>query len=223
MGFKHRKITPLWPRANSECERFMRSIGKAIRAANTEHRSWKQEIHTFLRNYRATPHGNTGLSHAELLFRRKINTKLPNLTNKTNNDNNVRVNDTKRKQKMKEYFDLKRNTKPADLKVGDIVLMKQEKKNKLSTPFNPEPMTIKNKKGSMITAAAENKEITRNSSFFKKIGKPVLCDDEIDDILESGKSIRVITKLPNSEQSSKGKVKTHKDINRQNQSTTGKL
>ena len=37
------------------------------------------------------------------------------------------------------------------------------------------------------------------------------------------RQIRVITKLPNSEQSSKGKVKTHKYINRQNQSTTGKL
>jgi hypothetical protein len=36
-------------------------------------------------------------------------------------------------------------------------------------------------------------------------------------------SIKVITKLPNSEQSYKGKVKTHKYINRQNQSTTGKL
>ena len=35
--------------------------------------------------------------------------------------------------------------------------------------------------------------------------------------------IRVITKLPNPEQSYKGKVKTHKYINRQNQSTTGKL
>ena len=34
---------------------------------------------------------------------------------------------------------------------------------------------------------------------------------------------KVITKLPNSEQSYKGKVKTHKYINRQNQSTTGKL
>jgi hypothetical protein len=36
-------------------------------------------------------------------------------------------------------------------------------------------------------------------------------------------SPRVITKLPNSEQSYKGKVKTRKYINRQNQSTTGKL
>jgi hypothetical protein len=36
-------------------------------------------------------------------------------------------------------------------------------------------------------------------------------------------NIRVITKLPNSEQSYKEKVKTHKYTNRQNQSTTGKL
>ena len=35
--------------------------------------------------------------------------------------------------------------------------------------------------------------------------------------------IRIITKLPNSEQSYKGKVNTHNYINRQNQSTTGKL
>ena len=35
--------------------------------------------------------------------------------------------------------------------------------------------------------------------------------------------IKVIIKLPNSEQSYKGKVKTHNYINRQNQSTTGKL
>jgi hypothetical protein len=35
--------------------------------------------------------------------------------------------------------------------------------------------------------------------------------------------IKVITKLPNSEKSYKGKVQTHNYINRQNQSTTGKL
>jgi hypothetical protein len=105
----------------------MRSIGKEIRAANTEHRNWKQEIHTFLRNYRATPRVTTGLSPAEYFFGRTINNELPNLTNKTKNYNNVLVNDTKRKQKMKEYFDLKRNTEPADLKLGDGVLVNQEK------------------------------------------------------------------------------------------------
>jgi hypothetical protein len=43
------------------------------------------------------------------------------------------------------------------------------------------------------------------------------------DPTEWGWTIRVITKLPNSEQSYKGKVKIDKYINRQNQSTTGKL
>ena len=33
LGFKHRKITPLWPKANAESERFMRTIEKTIRAA----------------------------------------------------------------------------------------------------------------------------------------------------------------------------------------------
>ena len=37
------------------------------------------------------------------------------------------------------------------------------------------------------------------------------------------RQIRVITKLRNFEQSYKGKVKTHKYINRKNESTTGKL
>ncbi|GFN79604.1 Pol polyprotein, partial [Plakobranchus ocellatus] len=33
MGIKHRKITPRWPQANAETERFMRTIKKAIKAA----------------------------------------------------------------------------------------------------------------------------------------------------------------------------------------------
>ena len=43
--------------------------------------------------------------------------------------------------------------------------------------------------------------------------------DSFEQLSEKGE-VRVITKLPNSEQSNKGKVKTHKYINRQNQSTT---
>ena len=50
---------------------------------------------------------------------------------------------------------------------------------------------------------------------------PVIYGLEFQVLLLS--EIKVITKLPNSEQSYKGKVKTHNYINRQNQSTTGKL
>ena len=30
-GFRHKKITPLWPRSNGMCERFMRNLGKVMR------------------------------------------------------------------------------------------------------------------------------------------------------------------------------------------------
>ena len=65
MGFKHRRITPLNPRANSVVERFMSPLQKAIKSAVIEGRDYKQEINKFLRNFRACPHPSTGLSPAE--------------------------------------------------------------------------------------------------------------------------------------------------------------
>jgi hypothetical protein len=65
------------------------------------------------------------------------------------------------------------------------------------------------------------------SLIYKKertLKLPITMDEIEDQRVKLGTTlIRVITKLPNSEQSYKGKVKTHKYINRQNQSTTGKL
>ena len=36
MGFKHRRITPLWPEANAQCENFMKSLGKILRIVHLE-------------------------------------------------------------------------------------------------------------------------------------------------------------------------------------------
>lgn len=36
LGFKHRKITPLWQQANAEAEWFMRMLEKAIQAAHVD-------------------------------------------------------------------------------------------------------------------------------------------------------------------------------------------
>jgi hypothetical protein len=64
-----------------------------------------------------------------------------------------------------------------------------------------------------------NQAKTPMQNYFEK----VLYENLTLDILKKCcMKIRVITKLPNSEQSYKGKVKTHNYINRQNQSTTGK-
>ena len=59
-GFRHRRITPLWPQANGETERFMCTVKKSIKAALNKGRSWKQELFKFLLDYRTTPHCTTG-------------------------------------------------------------------------------------------------------------------------------------------------------------------
>ena len=40
-GFKHRKITFYWPKANAKCERFMKTLNKNTRISNAQRSSWK--------------------------------------------------------------------------------------------------------------------------------------------------------------------------------------
>ena len=56
LGFKHRKITPLWAKANGEAERLVQTLEKNIRIAHIEGKNWKQELYKFLRQYSTTPH-----------------------------------------------------------------------------------------------------------------------------------------------------------------------
>ena len=76
---EHRRVTPLWPQANREVERQNRSLLKRIKIAQIEKRNWKEELDSFLIMYRTTPHSTTGVSPAELLFRRKLRTRKPGI------------------------------------------------------------------------------------------------------------------------------------------------
>ena len=75
----HLTSTPFKPQANGEVERQNLSLLKVIKIAQVEKKDWKREMLKFLLAYRSTPHSMTGVSPAELLFRRKTQTKLPEL------------------------------------------------------------------------------------------------------------------------------------------------
>jgi transposase InsO family protein len=79
LGFTHRKITPYWPRANGEVERFMRTVKKIVKIALTQQKPWREELTNFLRNFRATPHSSTGKAPATAFFNRQLRTKLPDV------------------------------------------------------------------------------------------------------------------------------------------------
>ena len=48
-----------------------------MRVAHAEKRDWRLELNKYLLAYRSTPHITTGQNPAELLFGRKLSTKLP--------------------------------------------------------------------------------------------------------------------------------------------------
>ena len=168
LGFKHRKVTPLWPEANGEVERVMKTFGKVLRTTT----SWRQQMYQFLRNYRATPHCTTGVAPATALFGRPIRIKLPcPIAVPCDTDFNptlMRERDTYQKLKMKSHAECKRSIRDSDIQVGDTVLVKQPKRGKLSTPYHPIPLTVTSKNHSMLTAEGGDRKVTRNSSHFKK-------------------------------------------------------
>lgn len=175
LGFCHRKITPRHPESNAQCERFMRSLGKAIRASHTQNTCWRQDMYAFLRNYRATIHPSTKQPPCVLFYGRATNIKIPSLPIKTKAKNShakAKICDKKAKTKMKDYADSRRNARPSKLQNGDTVLVQQDKTNKFTTPFDPRPYEIIKKKGSMVTAKREDREVTRNSSHFKSVLNP---------------------------------------------------
>ncbi|KAK7099318.1 hypothetical protein V1264_003469 [Littorina saxatilis] len=171
-GFHHRKITPLWPEANGEAERFMRTLDQNIRSSTAANLNWKTQLPTFLRQYRGTPHSSTGVSPFEALTKRKMNIGLPDCSLPLDPipvHTRMIHNDFLSKRKMTEFTDRKRHTQLCDINPGDHVLVKQKKLNKLSTPYSPLPYVVIKKKGSMLTAQRGNHSIVRNSSHFKPI------------------------------------------------------
>lgn len=132
-GIEHHSTTPLWPQANGEVERQNRSLMKRIRIAQAEHRNWKEELQTYL--YRPTPHSITGVGHAELLFGRKIRSKITALQDYRPSisltDIEVRDRDKERKAAGKLYSNNKRKGQESEIKVGDKVLVKQPRENKM--------------------------------------------------------------------------------------------
>ena len=163
-GILERKVTPLWAQANGEVERQNRSLLKSMRIAQAEGKNWRKELVRFLAACRTTPHTVTGICPAELLFGRKIRTKLPEFRETAVNDEELRDRDWEKKTKAKTYADARRGAQPNDLQAGDQVLFEKKKSNKLSANFESEPYEIVEKKATALWYSLLRKYNTRGTS-----------------------------------------------------------
>ena len=118
-----------------------------MQIAQIERKDWNKALQTYLVTYRNTPsvrvrvrvRVSTGVCPAELLFRQKLRTKLPELKEVAKLDEEVRDRDRDEKAKMKEYADRARNPEENSLVAGDKILLKQHRLNKWTTPFESRP------------------------------------------------------------------------------------
>ena len=89
-----------------------------------------------------------------MLYQRKIRTKLPfyfNQDEETVSQKQTRKVHDEKKNKQKEYFDKRHGAKTKDDKVGDSVLLAQQKST-IDPPFDPNPYIVSDVKGNKITS-----------------------------------------------------------------------
>lgn len=125
--------------------------------------------------YRNTPHTTTGVSPSQLLFGRKLRTKLPELFDYNVDDVDdleVRDRDAEQKEKGKIYSDKRRRAVESDIYTGAKVLVKQNSEHKLSTPFNASPFKVVERKGnSVVIESDEGVQYKRNVTHLKKFNE----------------------------------------------------
>ena len=168
MGFQLTPVTPRDPQCNGFAENFIKTLCKLLHTCAAEEKDPKRELHRFLLQYRATPHLTTGRSPAEMLFNRRIRTKLPiyQVDSETDEQKEIRKNHDEKKLVQKKNFDRRRRAIYKKVNVGDEVLIRQEKTT-TRPPFNPNPFKVTAVNGNQITMTDGDKSFKRDKNQIK--------------------------------------------------------
>ena len=100
---------------------------------------------------------------------RKLRDKIPAYNEQSPVFREAALHNRNRKFKSRVYYNQNRSAKVPDISVGDHILVKQIRENKLSTPFSNTPYRVTGVRGAAITAENDNHEVTRNVAAVKKI------------------------------------------------------
>ena len=173
-GFEHHLVTPDHARANGEAEAFMKVLNKFEQICQLQRKTRDERnmaLQELLISYRSTPHPATNVTPYKALMNRDVRIKIDynDYTNiRSEIDNTIDMKDQSYKTKLQQNR-TSQNTKTHNFVVGDYVIVKQSKRNKWSTAYEPSFYVIYKIEGSSIRARrlSDGREIYRDSSHFK--------------------------------------------------------
>eukprot|EP00795_Rhopilema_esculentum_P002482 gene2482-18144_t len=112
---------------------------------------------------------------------KKVRGKIPEITGRIviNKHKEARENEIKSQNYHTKYANQRRNAKESSIAVGDTVLVKQQRRNKITSRFNKTPYLVVERKGTQVTAENSQKHrVTRNVSHFKRFNNSVIRTEE---------------------------------------------
>lgn len=154
-GVTHRKVVPYAPFMNGMVERHNEGIIKAVTAAQTESKDWRDAIQQYVTIYNnERPHSSTGITPFEMMTGRKYQGFFPSLSGLRNSrvDDEARDRDANAKFKAKRYADKKRRAIDSDIGTGDwVYVADKNRKNKLSPTYLKDCFQVINRVGPSVS------------------------------------------------------------------------
>ena len=112
----HRKVSPYWPSANGEVERFNMTLGKTISSLEAEGKNWRVWLNAFLLDYRTSIHRAIGKTPADVLMRYKVKNNIPdyNENDKIEEHEEIQKEIQNTKKKLK-YIQMRNETRKSSI------------------------------------------------------------------------------------------------------------
>ena len=136
------KVPPYHPSSNP-VENFMRPLGKAMKVGFQNKEPESKTLKSVLDTYRQTPHPQTKLPPASILFRDGMKTSFPRKTVLEEDILKSRANDEKSKSENEQKVNSSKYRKKSAVDIGDTVLVRNYKKTvKFEPIFMRQPFKV---------------------------------------------------------------------------------
>ena len=172
-GIKHRKITPLWPKANGQVENFnkplMNLCDQVGQDPGAELDLWYASVSSSIPLHSSYHHRAYSIPSPVLVTTRKRRCQM---LNHSLIPTTVMCVSAMPRQKASWNA----------MQTNAYMLVKQPRLNKLSTPFNATPLVVTERNGTMVTTQrGDGSKVTRNFSMFRSIPQTLIQENDTRD------------------------------------------